>query len=260
MSDAQRNISAVVSLQHVVANFLNERNEYSQENYKRYLQMAVFGFSNLNMSSLRSYDVVYLTPDNKGQCRLPDDFVDYTKVGCNLNGKLYILSMNNEIVINRETENGDIVNESYNVPDISFDSLIAFIPHTYNNVYVDNLYGSSYNSGYSSVVPMFNIDYTNKVIQLSSSIPTTKLIVEYVSTGVSLNGNTYIPRYAENAMIEYLHWRSRKNDSKYSRGEVIDAKMDYIEAVNMLETFESLCTYQEVMDVFYQTSKQTIKR
>lgn len=106
MSDAQRNISAVVSLQHVVANFLNERNEYSQENYKRYLQMAVFGFSNLNMSSLRSYDVVYLTPDNKGQCRLPDDFVDYTKVGCNLNGKLYILSMNNEIVINRETENG----------------------------------------------------------------------------------------------------------------------------------------------------------
>ncbi len=261
MSQEQRNINAVVTLQHVVANFLNEINEYTQENYKRYLQIAVRGFSNLNMTSLRSYAVAYMTIDNKGQVRFPDDFVDYTKIGVNMNGKLYVLSLNTDIVINRETQNGEILNESYNVEDVSNEAPIAFMPHvTPNGVFTDQLYGLAYNSGYSQSIPMFNIDYTNKVLQLSSQISASKLIVEYVSTGVSMNGNTYVPRYVEEALIEFLYWRSKKADPKSQRGEVMDAKMDYLEAVNVLESLESVCTYQEAMDAIYSTAKQTIKR
>jgi len=251
----------VVSLQYVVASVLNELGDYTQTNYKRVLQMAVHGFSNLNMHALRSYDVVYLDVDSTtGQALLPPDFVDFCKVGCIIGGKLYVLTINREVAINRQIENGVLVNEAYNQTDEITSDPILFLPHLLGGSYNDTLYGLAYTSGYSTAIPMFNIDYENKIIQLSSSISTTKLVVEYVTTGVSLSGNTYIPRQAVDALTEYLHWRIRKNDSKYSRGEVMDAKQDFVEAEATLRTFESLPGYQEVMDAFYSTSKQTIKR
>jgi hypothetical protein len=260
MSESQPNISAVVSLQHIVANFLNERNDYSQAEFKRLLQIAIMGFSNLNMTSLRSYDVAYLTPDDKGQCVLPADFVDYIKIGGNLGGKMYTLTMNKEIIINQQILNGDIVNESYNVDDTITDEQALYLPHTVGGYLITNLYGYSYSGGLSTTSSMFNIDYDNKLIQLSSTLFVSQLIVEYISTGVSLSVNTYIPRYCEIPMVEYLHWRTRKSDGKFSRGEVMDSKQDYLEAVAVIETLEKMPTYQEIMDVFYGTSKQTIKR
>jgi len=253
-------IPAVVSLQHIVANFLNERNDYSMAEYKRLLQMAVMGFSNLNMTTLRSYDVAYVDIDSKGQGRMPDDFVDYTKVGVNLGGKLFVISFNKEVIINRQTESGDILNEAYNADDNVPDNTFLFMPHTRNGLTESNLYGYSYGSGMSSFIPMFNIDYENKIIQLSSTVSAPQLIVEYISTGVSLSGNTFIPRYCETAMVEYLHWRTRKNDYKASRGAVIDAKQDYLEAVAELQLLEEVPTYQEIMDVLYSTSSQTPRR
>lgn len=261
MSTEQPKIAAVVSLQHVVADFLNEIGDYTMTEYKRWLQVAIRGFSNLSMTSLRSYDVAYITPDAIGQCRLPDDFVEYAKIGCNIGGKLYILSRNKEILINRQIENGDIVNEAYNADDSIDDELVMYIPHyRAGGIKVDGMYGYSYSSGHSTMIPMFNIDYENKVIQLSSAIYASQLIVEYITTGVSLSGNTYIPRYAGEALLEFLYWRMKKADPKFSRGEVMDAKMDYLEAVNVMETLESMPTYQEIMDAFYGTAKQTIKR
>jgi len=66
-----------------------------------------------------------------------------------------------------------------------------------------------------------------------------------------LDGNTFVPRKCEDALIEYLHWRTTKGNSKATRGEKMDAKNDFLEAEKILLDMETLPTGKEVYDAIY---------
>jgi len=244
MSDTK----ALVSLQSIVYNFLNETGEFDLSNYKRYLQIAIRGFSNLNMTTVRSFSVAYLQVDTKGQCLLPDDFIDYRFIGYSRNGRLYPLSLNKNIEISSQIENGEIISEmDEDTNQIPIVGDYIYLPHLNNGILVTGLLVSG-----GQIYPSaFNIDYKNKIIQLSSIIPTRELTIEYISSGVSANGNTYVPKKCEDTLIEWLHWRSTKGNDKKTRGEKMDSKQDYLEAERILLDMETLPTQKEVYDAIY---------
>ena len=242
------NTSSVVSLQSIVYNFLNELGIYDMANFRSYLQIAIRGFSNLNMTTVRSFTVEYITVDSKGQALLPDDFIDYRCIGYRSQGRLYSLSLNRNILINRDEINGEIVTEISESNQIPVVGDYIYLPHMNSTGVVVTGMLASGGVVYPSA---FNIDYENKIIQLSSMVPSRELVVEYISSGVSLNGNTYVPKKCEDALIEWLHWRTAKSDNKKTRGEKADAKQDYLEAERILLDLETLPTAREVYDVLY---------
>lgn len=254
MSSQQLNIPAVVSIQHVVRNYMNERN-YNMSQYKRLVQVAIRGFSNLNMTELRSVSTFYGTPDESGQIFLPPDYVDYCAVGYLMGSQVYVLSRNKSLYINKDTVNGGVSNVSETDGDEVF---YVFGNHYRNGAFVTTLFGArgAYTEQY------FNIDTENKILQVSSLVPRSEMIIEYVSTGVSLNGNTYIPRYAEQALIEWLYWRDAKGKpfGNQTRGVIADSKQDYVEEVNILRDIQTLPTFQEAMDAIYSETRQSPKR
>lgn len=238
------NTSALVSIQSIVYNFLNELGEFDLTNFKRYMQIAIRGFGNLNMVTTKSISVAYITIDEKGQGVLPDDFIDYAFIGHRRNGKLYPMALNKSIDFNRDEINGEIVSTQVDpLATVTY----QFVPHFDGGEYVVGLFAAG-----SLVAPYaFNIDYNNKIVQLSSIVSSRELIVEYVSTGVSINGNTYVPRKCEDALIEYLYWRTTKGSAKSTRGEKADAKVDFLEAEKILLDMETLPTAKEVYDALY---------
>lgn len=237
------NTSALVSIQSIVYNFLNETGEFDLSNFKRYMQIAIRGFGNLNMTTVRSFSVAYITADEKGQAVLPDDFIDYRFIGHRRNGKLYPMSLNKNIEIYKDIVNGEIVAPVVDNTPISY----QLLPHFNEGQYIVGLFAT----GFEVSPYAFNIDYNNKIIQLSSIVSSRELVVEYISTGVSADGNTYVPRKCEDALIEYLHWRTAKGNSKSTRGEKMDAKADYLEAEKILLDMETLPTAKEVYDAIY---------
>lgn len=255
MSISQPKIPAVVSLQHVVRNYINERGLDMSE-YSRFLQIAIRGFSQINMTEMKSYDVHRAIANASGQIFLPPDYVDYTKIGYRLGDKIYILSLNKDLYINSDDNNGS-VEISSDSGDIDY--RYFFVDHNYNGSLISGLYG--YPGGYSP--QCFNIDFDNKVLQLSSQVPRVQILIEYVSTGIAMNGNTYIPRYAEPALIEWLYWRDAKGSydgTKVTRGTLSDMKQDFNEELSVLRDIHTFPTYQEAMDAIYSSVKQSPKR
>jgi len=248
-----KNIPAVVSIQHVVRNYMNERN-YTMDQYKRLVQIAIRGFSNLSMTEMHSVSTYYGIPDVSGQLFLPSDFVDYIAIGYKLGDKIYVLSRNKSLYINKDGSNGQV---ELSEGDTNV-SPYLFSDHYRDGLLISHLYGI--NGSFSD--RCFNIDSENKILQFSSSVPRSEMIVEYVSTGVSLNGNTYIPRYAEAALVEWLYWRDAKGKpfGNQTRGVIMDSKQDFNEEVSILRDIHTLPTFQEAMDSIYSESRQTPKR
>lgn len=234
----------VASLQNTVKNYLVERAEFNVENWKRYLQIVARGFKNLKLTSINTTQVMYGTPDSVNQIIVPD-FVDWVKVGYRLGDKCFLLNINKNLIINRNTENGVIIDENgvIEVPDCA----CYFMDHTVNGYDVTSLHGSCDRLNELS----FNVDYDLGIIQFSSMVPRREMIIEYKSSGISVDGNTYIPAFAVEPLIEWLYWRTAKADPLSSAGKIQMNKQDYYEAVAVMEDIQNLPTYAEVSAALY---------
>lgn len=236
-----------VPLQQVVYEFLNERGEYSDKDFFRWLNVAARGFAKLNMTRLESYKVQYLKIDPKSySAALETDFVDWIKVAIVEGNTIKILARNKDILPD-ENQNGATVEDG---------SSFFFAPHLFDGKMVTGMYGVA--GGYSS--PTFNIDKENGIIRFSSHIPVGLALVEYISSGLSASGATYIPYKAVDPLVEFLYWRYRKADPKATRGQEADSKQDYLEAVEELSFYENLPTRQDILMAFYSGSGQGAKR
>lgn len=236
-----------VPLQSVVYDFLVEQGDYSDENYFRWLQVAIRGFRNLNINTLNTFKVDYLSMDaDTRSARLPSDYIDWIKVGILNNGRVEILNHNKSIFVDDA------------VPEVApgEEQRFYYIPHYYNGQYITHLYGVM--GGYAG--SMFNINAERGLIRFSSRIPLSNVIIEYVSSGISADGATYIPVRASEALLEFLVWRKAKADAKATRGQVLDAKQDYLEQVEILEYYQDMPTYADIVNVFYASATQTPKR
>ena len=104
-----------VTLQSIVKDVLNDTGIYSLENYLRYMRFAVRGCTQLHLYDLNSVEVAFLDQSDVGTITLPDDYVDYTKIGvCDNRGNIYILGLNENMCLSRTEECGLPVNNLLN--------------------------------------------------------------------------------------------------------------------------------------------------
>jgi hypothetical protein len=247
---SEQKLPGYVTLQQVVYNYLNDINNYSKENYKRLFQWAIRGYTDLNLYHLDTISVAYLTPNiDTGVCNLPDDFVRYVKIGYNDNGTIKVLGLNNELALVRDESCGEVSNPDYgtSTDEANTDLAVPFVPHFYGDTYVPALYGL--NGGYAEAY--YRIDKERRLLIISNAVTGSEIILEYVSSGVSLSGATFIPREALEPLIAFLHWQDAKFNPKLTRGDRQDAKQDYHEAVNKMRFLVHKPTKEEFLDAIY---------
>lgn len=247
MSEVNKKTSGTVSLQNIVANVLNDLNIYSKENYKRYMQWVIRAFTQLNMYTLRTVETVILSVSDTGAAIYPKDFIDYARIGECIGGKIYELGYNADLCLPRATECGEDVNANYDSDSEGTGavSLLYNYPLGYRWYGVRGGQAESY----------YNIDRELGQIQLSNSI-TGDLVLQYISSGVSINGDTYIPRQAQESLIAFVHWQKSKWDGE-PLNRTLMLKRDFEEEETKLTNFETIPTLQEILDVFYESWSQT---
>ena len=246
-----------ILIQDVVKEVLNDMNIYSLENYIRYLKFAIRGYTKLNLFDLTNFQVAYLTMSDVGTVDLPRDYVDYTKIGYKgINGTIYILGLNNEMYLNRSTECGLPINNVLGGSMDETSDYFYFVPHTINGCRTDALYGLG--GGFAD--SYYRVDKENDLIQFSNKVPGGEIILEYISSGISVNGSTYIPLQAVEAVIAWIHWKRKQHTGTFNFNEIESAKRVWEEERNAVRDFENAFTFQEIMDVFYESYKQTTKR
>lgn len=255
--------SGTKNLDYVVHTVMADLNQVSMKNYQRYLQMAVNIYHEINTFSLPVIKTVELPVSNAHTIDLPDDFIHYTAIAVCINGRLWTLTMNNDICLNR-AEDCPVELETVvaNTPQVT-DFINTNVPLYYfnggfrNGQYVGEQFamGGGWNrKGY------FRIDTERKQIAFKSVVPQTTIVLEYKSSGISCDGTVEVPLVAVGALRAGLHWQIDEYNPEVPISQKERKKKNYYVQYDLLHHHNLMFTLSEFMDSKYRTIRSTPKR
>jgi len=252
----EERITSYLTLNQVVKSFMNEKNEQGLVNFERYLQMAIEGYSDIQIFNINSVEVAYLSvdPDTK-IAKLPADYIAMSKIAVNVCGQLVTLTVNNDITPLRPETICSAPIEDCTDCLSQINSGYYFSPFWYQGQYITTLYsvGGGFNFCY------YKIDVANGRILFNGNVPHDEVILEYISSGVTAGG-TPIPRQAAQSLKAYLHWRSCEYDNRVPMNEKVRKEQLYNIELNALRRLEYSFTMSEFLDTFWSCTGQGIKR
>jgi hypothetical protein len=260
----------IVTLNYVVNMVLMNRDDNSMRHYKKILQYAINGFTKLNLHSIETIRVAYLPINqNTKQADLPADYLFYTKIGYNKGGVSHTLSLNEDLMFVRKTDDcGGGVNDNLSSCSeegsggvLGFASLpysgYYYLPHYRNGQFVAELYGgrgSQNNAGY------YRVDRQRGKIVFNSEIALDEVLLEYKSSGVNADGETVVSREYVPTLVAFVHWQLKEYKDKVSPREKDRLRQRYIDEEKMVRRLELGFTVEEYLDIARDSLKQTPKR
>lgn len=253
MSFENPKTTGLVNIKFVVMAYLNRINDYSMRNYKRIAQIVIEGFTDLNLYHATNIEVVYVYMDEAKIVNVPPDFIDWVKVGMPVNGKLVTLTKNNSMLVPRKFPDGADVG---NLDDADPDNVSYFVSHFKDGKFIGSLYGMR--GGYN--VAYFRYDEEKRQFVFTGEVPRSEIVLEYVSSGVSLTSSTSIPRQAVKPLLSWTHWQLGEFDRKVAGNEKTRRERLYDRDVMELRSFGFTPTMDEYRDAMYKMFKQTPKR
>ncbi len=238
--------NGLITLQTCVDDALNKLDSYSDSLIGRYLRFAERGLAKLNLFVLDNVRTEVLEINTRiNQVSVPADFVRLIRLGVEINGKIYTLTNDKELRVDKdfscETE-----------PSGSSDATV-----TDNFCRSDNYCGWNYQlRGGISEYGTYRIN--NNVIQFGQDVNLETVTIEYVGSGMKIADVTYIPEKARETIIAYI-MKERLHTGNSTLGERQEAKLDYYEELAQLEA-ASMPSFDEIYDTFLGLNTPLIVR
>lgn len=209
-----------VTVDSVVNDYI-EQSEQSVHKYFKLWQLAFRGMEQLGISFFYQIRSVKLPVNNNKTVNLPNDYINYTKVGIlNSAGEIAILKFNSkqtffgEQLPNRSSVNVDDSIQTYSLWNANF-----FFNY-WNGTSYTNQYG--FPSG-GVDAGNFNIDVNNGIILLNEHFNYDYLMVEYVASPTQ--GEEYkIPVQFREALIAWLAWQDIAYMPSSRKGYISDKR------------------------------------
>lgn len=262
MSAENPKTAGIVPISQAVYEVCNDLGDYRLREYPRFLQWAIRAYIDLNMYHSERVEVAYKKMDANGivDMSVQADFIDYVKVGYPMQGKLITLGVNDKIMLRRDEIPEDVAvgifNGEEDVSVLGDYGHSYFAPHYYNGSLVGGLYGLSGGAKRS----YYRFDYEKSQFQFDTSLSNNDVVIEYISTGVSPTGNTLIKRQAVPVLIAYIHWQRVEFDPRVPMNEKMRRERAFDAEVEKMRFFENAPTIQEILNEYYKTVFQTVKR
>lgn len=256
MSVVSPKTAGLVTIRYIVMSVLNRLNDYSLKSYKRLVQIALEGFTDMHLFHLDNLEVVYLHMSVAKTCQLPADFVDYTKIGIPINGKLRVITKHDKLLLPRLFDTGEAVGNTDAGDSEGVSNCIFFSDHFRNGQFIGGLFGLS--GGIDQAY--YRVDKENRQIVFSGSTPRSEIVLEYLSSGIRTDGSSLVPREAVTPLRTYVLWQMVENDQKVAYNERERRKREHEEAVEALRSFQSAFTKEEYLRMIWGSSRQSPRR
>lgn len=190
--------------------------------------------------------VAHLNVKSIGQVALPEDYVRYTKIAVDLGGKLWTLSLDNNISL--ATNLGKC--ETNTQSEAQNQMGVWFAPYYSNSMY----YGATYSIGGGFNEAYYRIDEEKKLIQFLGDVPKGgKLVLEYISNNLDTNEGTMIPALYIPVLRWYLMWKACEKFPKKYRMTLSNPKDEY-EMAKTDAAVASGSTPEEILDGYWAGS------
>lgn len=249
-----------ISSEEVLSDILNNRNQYGKDEWWRFKRFLIRGVTqiNLHFKLCTSVNVVYLPLSDLNTVQLPADYIDYTKIGIEVSGHIWTLSLNPNICTARFEQCGVPVNQLKKFNDISaIDAQIQipFVRHIRGDSVVTAYgLGGGYNHAY------YKVDRKSGLIFFEGDVQADNIVLEYKSSGISLTDNILIPVEALEALLAFIQWQRIDNDDNYPANEKDRKFQQWKFQMMLLTKIAHTIKPYEITDAYYQGVKQTVKR
>lgn len=241
MSNESVDTSGTVSLKYIVANTrARMRKDAKDDQY--ILQYAIDCISELNMFHLdiSGPRTALIAVSDICTIDVPEDYIDYLKVGKIVNGRIRTFSINPNLSIPITGDCGEDTNAWSDIT-LSFPAVNTF----------------GVGGGYNEVE--YRYDPRSRRFILSGAVPGSYVALEYISTGISISEETYIPKKYVPAIRAYIIWQFVENDDKAPMNDKMRKGQLYADEVTRASASEGL-TIEELMDAITSGYRQTVKR
>jgi hypothetical protein len=262
MSTTVPKTAGLVTIRYIVASTLNRLGDYNMKQYKRMSQICIECFSEeLSMFHIgNTIEVVYLHMSLAKTVNLPSDYIDYRKIGYPINGKLRVITRNDNILLPRTFDDTGIAvgNTDDGVSDdtIISSDVVFFSDHVRNGIFVGGLYGLP--GGVDEAY--YRIDMERRQIVFSGITPRSEIVLEYIGTGLKPEGGSLIPRECIAPLRNYILWQMVENDPRIAYNEKERRMREYDKSIEALRSFKNAFTAEEYTRMLFSTYRQSPKR
>lgn len=244
--DAEKNIKNLV----LSAISRNKNLGVSTSDYIWLLEIAVTFYQEqlrgFNMPSLRSEEIE-INLANK-IWYFPSDLIALTRVAYRDGNRLWNLTMDDSLNLldtptacELPTNNGQDTTEN-SLPFYYYDS------------------NTRYGQGGGRNVNYYRVDHDNRRILFAESVPVGKGVIEYLSTGLEVGEDTFIPPAYAETFRRYLNWQIHENSSRrevYARSK--DKERQYKEMLWDANILGKANMIQELYDELMKGSSFTLR-
>lgn len=255
--------SGYVSLNYIVNLVLMDINENTSVKRKKALQYAILGLTRLNLYTLDTVRTAYLRQNDNFTVDVPNDYIDYTKVGVIIDGQLITLSLNPDIPFPDKNKCAPVENpedagvfslfgNDFYFPDFGY----SYLDYYRNGQYIGEQYGLGGGLGLFE----FRYNEEDRQIAFSERANDGEIILEYKSSGINKDGSSIISREAVEPLRRWVHWQLDEYNDKIAQSAKTRRERLFLEAEADLRHLTFMFTLDEYLDNKYSVSKQTISR
>lgn len=234
--------------------------------YQPFFNWAVAAYRRLNLGGLMptNKSVMLDIDENTHTATLPDDYVDYIKVGICRNGVVINFDYKEDLctqeqlaaesVCDCSTE--QIESDTANISGGCTGGMQSWwwYPYLYNGAYYGGMYGYSagrYRGGYKIIGGKICFD---------SHVTADRVLLEYKSNGIS-GAATVVPEGAIDCITTFIHLQRVKFDKdRTTRLEISPFQSDHNHALLAFRARTASLTAHDWKQLYLRTLRQSIKR
>lgn len=227
--------------------------------YMQALHYAMKCVKELQLHVLQDVKAVRLTVDNFGEVSIPTDFIDWVRMGVEVNNKIRNFTKNDKINLLVKTDSED------NRIAYTDDAGTVVYPPSYEGLFWTN-YISDYGESYGKFWGMRDLNRGDEFkvipdrgkIAVGSDAPAgSSLYLEYLYYNVTSATSTVTP-YAEETIENYIAWQFAKW-SNNKLGEQDRLKNEFSISKRKLRASMHEVTYDGFLKVLRRSYKQSAK-
>ncbi len=194
---------------------------------------------------------------------LPDDYVDWVKVGIKCGNVIKTFTHDHNISLEHDCEDGKKTAnkdcENVNLWDLEVTGN-SYLFHNYQGA--DNgvdtpIYGLAYKD---NGLGYFTEHRNTGEIQFRSIVPSnSKIYLEYISDGWDPNEETLINPLAFQLIVKYIHWKNKLHNPNIPRSHVQEAKDEYWEEFSRVSWRMFDLTVEDVQEIAREAFVATVQ-
>lgn len=251
MKEDNENKSRCVTLKYIVQQYMLMKGESSLHNYARFYQMAINGFKELNYDIYGKVTTCIKPLLPNMTVKLPKDYVNYLRIGIITGSVVRWLGKSDNLIIDKCD---NVITQG--VGSYTLDDTLAFYYYNQNRTTgIGGLYGLG---GGNNVNGYYSVD-TDKGQIAFSSIRAGKIIIEYISDGITGKGEIFVDAFMLEAITSYVHWKQSVFNKNISLSERQMLKIEYNEQMNRLVGRNKSFTKSEFLQTVRKNNKLTPK-